>query len=78
MTPLTVLMLDRGAGAGGGEGTFEVLVMLLSELGLSMSSLSNKRIMRPGQLPPPSEVCQDTVDFFIIILTLPYKVKHLN
>ena len=22
--------------------------------------------MRPGQLPPPSEVCQDTVDFISV------------
>ena len=43
----------------------------------SISSLSNQRVMRPGQLPPPSEVCQDTVDFLPFHhVSLPYYSPH--
>ena len=28
-----------------------------------------QRVMRPSQLPPASEVCQDTVDFILVLET---------
>ena len=39
--------------------------------------ISNQRDVRPGQLPPPSVVCQDTVDFiFQFFDYLTFKICH--